>query len=127
MTETVTYPCSRPFGLLRWHEQRALHDYFLPSKKLSDVALLAHRHQVTIEQPSLPQRAGRALARCQSNMAEFAVHPPVPYVRQPGKRIHRSAGEYRVVVRGVARADFKPQRLVNIAKELQHKGDAEAA
>jgi hypothetical protein len=24
------------FGLLLWHEQRALHDYFAPTKKLTD-------------------------------------------------------------------------------------------
>jgi hypothetical protein len=67
-------------------EQRALHDYFLPTNKLTDGAMLAHRRQVTIEHPSLPHWGGKALTRCRVNVAEFNERPPVPYVGRPGRR-----------------------------------------
>lgn len=42
-------------------DQRYLHDYYRPSETLSDEQLLEHRREITKDQPSLPQCAGRAL------------------------------------------------------------------
>ncbi|MUM08428.1 hypothetical protein B5P44_27015 [Mycobacterium sp. CBMA 213] len=90
-----------------------------PGKKLSDAELLAHRRQITTERPSLPQRAGKALTRCQANVTEFNERPPVPYVHRRGVRQHRPKGEHHIVVRGVARADFELQSLVKLAQRLK--------
>jgi hypothetical protein len=106
------------FGLLLWREQRALHDYFAPTKKLTDEALLAHRHQVTTEHPSLPHRAGKALTRCRLNVAEFNARPPVPYVRSPGRKV-----EHRIVVHGVARPDFDGKALAKLVIWLHRNED----
>lgn len=104
------------FGLLLWHEQRALHDYFLPTKKLDSAHLLMHRREVTRAHPSLPHRAGKALVRCRGNVAEFDRRPPVPYVRKRG-RPERSM-QHRIVVRAVARPEFGPEHRAKLAKVL---------
>jgi hypothetical protein len=41
-------------------EQRHLHEYYLPSKRVTDEQLLEHRTLITKSQPSLPQKAGKA-------------------------------------------------------------------
>lgn len=53
----------RAFFLLSPSEQWALHAYYLPSMKLDDTTLLEHRQDISSYDPSLPQRAGRALSR----------------------------------------------------------------
>ncbi len=53
----------RAFFLLTPSEQWVLHLYYLLSEQLSDEALIEHREDISVYDPSLPQRAGRALAR----------------------------------------------------------------
>jgi hypothetical protein len=45
------------------NEQWDLHTFFWGYKELSDVALGEHRRTISKQDPSLPQRAGRALSR----------------------------------------------------------------
>lgn len=51
------------FGFLGYLDQRHLHDYFRFSENLSDAEAIKHRRLVSAARPSLPQCAGRALAR----------------------------------------------------------------
>ena len=51
------------FSYLSAAEQYALHDYFVPSKHLSDEALLEHRQTITKQRPSLPHQAGKAASK----------------------------------------------------------------
>jgi hypothetical protein len=44
-------------------DQWLLHAFFVPDRKLSDLALLAYRDAVTAQRPSLPHQAGRAVSR----------------------------------------------------------------
>ena len=53
----------RAFGLITSQQQRALHQFFLPTEDVPDAELLQHRRDVSIRWPSLPHRAGRATAR----------------------------------------------------------------
>ena len=57
------------------------------------------------------------MARCRANVVEFNARPPVPYVRRSGRKV-----EHRIVVYGVARAEFDPQRLAKIAIQLKRDG-----
>jgi hypothetical protein len=77
-----------------------LHAYFVPTKDLSNNELLAHRRVISIEQPSLPQRAGRALAHVKRNF-------DMAYQRANGDRkvfrqtlSHLSPGDAVVIKRG---------------------------
>jgi hypothetical protein len=49
------------FSLISTADQYDLHQYFRPSEDLTPAEQLEHRRVVSREQPSLPQRAGRAL------------------------------------------------------------------
>lgn len=51
----------RAYSFLTHQQQRDLHDYFLMSQSMTNEELLAHRKRVSRSDPSLPQRAGRAL------------------------------------------------------------------
>jgi len=48
------------YGTLPAHQQWRLHRYYQPTVELSQVELDEHRRQVTIQQPSLPQAAGKS-------------------------------------------------------------------
>jgi hypothetical protein len=51
------------FFLLTPTEQWALFTYFAPSEQLTDDELIIHREDISSYDPSLPQRAGRALSK----------------------------------------------------------------
>lgn len=98
------------FGSLSPAEQWALHAYFVPSKGLSDQQLLDHRKTITKEQPSLPQRAGRALAHIERNydVAAEAAHGDHTMYRKVLSDL--APGEAFVTKRG------RQIRVVGIAK-----------
>ncbi|TWE12605.1 hypothetical protein BKA23_1420 [Rudaeicoccus suwonensis] len=101
-------------------EQLTIHRFFAPGKDLDDEALLARRQEITKLEPSLPQRAGRAIANLdqieriaayrQNRAEELARNPPQP--RPKGQRVTRPKGsEYNITVRGVMRPEIDIQRL----------------
>lgn len=49
--------------LLRASEQWDLFAYYLPHEKHTDADIVAHRHGISVLDPSLPQRAGRELSK----------------------------------------------------------------
>lgn len=53
----------RPFADLTWNDQLDLHRYYLLTLDKTEAELIAHRHNVHLGDPSLPQRAGRAYAK----------------------------------------------------------------
>lgn len=55
------------YGTLSPNEQWDLHAYFVPYKSLTEAELLEHRKRISKEQPSLPQRAGRAAEHFKRN------------------------------------------------------------
>lgn len=56
------------------NEHWQLHDYFQPSKDLTDGQLLDHRTAITAKRPSLPLQAGRALAKLDERSAVYALN-----------------------------------------------------
>jgi hypothetical protein len=63
----AAYACLTPA------EQWQLHDYFQPTKKMSDTDRLTHRAAITAERPALPQQAGRALAKLDNAAVSWAL------------------------------------------------------
>jgi hypothetical protein len=53
--------------------QWLVHRFFAPDRELSTMALLAQRAAITAQEPSLPQRAGRALEHFWSTAAHVGV------------------------------------------------------
>ena len=78
------------FGYLKPNEHWDLHRYFLPYKEISNEALLMHRKTVSASDPSLPQRAGRALKHFVHAIQMASQIPPTaqasPRVRAKPRR-----------------------------------------
>jgi len=91
-------------------DQRLLHDYFEPSIPLSPEQALAHRWQVTVAQPSLPQRAGRALKRFRRVVQGELSWVPEPVV---SPRRGRQA-QHAISVRSVLQPHPDPAKLARI-------------
>lgn len=96
------------FALLSAGEQWALHDYFAPEHNLSDDQLLAYRHEVSKVDPSLPQRAGRALTKWRMKEAPLAAYRERSHSPAPGAKRSR---EYVVTVFSLVHPEIDPQRL----------------
>ena len=104
-------------------EQWQLHDYFQPSKNLTDEELLAHREHITKERPSLPQQAGRALSKFQAWAAQLglarvrrAKAPIAMGGRRGGKRRDRHL-TVKAVVRPEIDLDKLARALLAVAKD----------
>lgn len=79
-------------------DQRALHDFFDPSLERSPDQALTYRRGITARDPSLPQRAGRALRRFERvAIGELECVPPL-YVAAPRGRQKRHAISVRSVI-----------------------------
>jgi hypothetical protein len=91
----------RLFAELSPREQWQLHDFFRPSHESTDLELLAHRHRISAERPSLPHQAGRALVKFQERAAQYALlrvrmakAPAAAKVRRQGdRRLSVKAGQ----------------------------------
>lgn len=66
----VWFGLSSFFTTLTYNQQRALHDYYLPTKELSDEQLLAHRAKMAADQPSLASVAGKAFRQIERTYLE---------------------------------------------------------
>lgn len=66
------------FSYLSWNDQLDLHRYYLLTLDKTELKLVAHRRNVHVSDPSLPQRAGRAYARLmrgETAKARYTVMP----------------------------------------------------
>jgi len=98
------------FSYLSSTEQYYLHDYFQLSKQLLAVELTKHRKLVTAERPSLPQQAGRALAKLEQHAKNYvADQPPAP-----GKRTVQRNKDSRITARSVVKPDFDARRYAEL-------------
>jgi hypothetical protein len=66
------------FALLSMTEQGLLHLYFQPDKDLNSQDRITYRVLVTKTNPTLPQQAGRALAKLSARVAIEAVRRSNP-------------------------------------------------
>jgi hypothetical protein len=115
------------FGSVTPAEQWALHDFFVPTKDLSNDELLAHRKAITKQQSSLPNRAGKAYAflaseyqRLLALVDQLEAEPAVMSV-VPAGPLHR-----QIWVRGALQLEVDAgkiaQVIISLARE-QQKGE----
>jgi len=78
--------------LLKANEQWALFAFFLPHERISDQLRLEFREYVTKQEPSLPQRAGRAFAKLrlvEQRLEAYRMAPkPVPKKKNAPYELH---------------------------------------
>lgn len=117
------------FARLNSQEQMDLHDYFAPSKDLSDEELIAHRVAIAEAFPSLPQKAGKAYQEITAHLEQPKL-PPTPLPNRAARR-RPTRGPRHVIVRTVRRPEvdvYKLSRaLLALAKAEMVKQDAKEA
>lgn len=96
------------YGYLRPGEQWDLHVFFQPSKDLTDEQLLEHRRTITEEEPGLPQRAGKALAKLRREAEMVAVQRAAAASRP---RAYVKPKDRQVTVQAVVRPEIDASRL----------------
>ncbi|MGW4533765.1 hypothetical protein ACWEOI_22735 [Nocardia sp. NPDC004340] len=101
----------------------ALHKYYRLTKHLSDRELITHRQTITKSDPSLPQRAGKALGQLCAVIAYSEAHPPAPYL--PGTPKKPRPKNSVITVKAVANTDTPMNKLakalLELARESQRK------
>ncbi len=103
--------------LLNGLEQWALHEYYSFSEKLSDNGLLEHRREVATSDPSLPQRAGRALAQWRIKIAaliRYREHVPVPRSKAKGN-------PYQIRVFAEMQPTLDPARIAKVLLSYERR------
>lgn len=104
------------YAYLSHNAQRQIHDYYQPSKELTDDELIAHRRQISERQPNLPAAAGKA-ARQLFYIAKTQRQPP------PIPRSHPDPRE--ITVRAVVRPEIDLKQLsralIELAKHLANQ------
>ncbi len=114
------------YGYLSSREQWQLHGYFRPSEELSDADLLAHRIAISKEQPSLPQRAGKAYRKLELVRASLArarnvaVTPSQPTQRTSRKVRHITV---RAVVNPKPDLHKLAKALMAMAMDMAKRGE----
>lgn len=94
----------RSYDDLKPNEQWALHEFFVPYEDCPDAELLTHRQRMTKQDPSLPQRAGRALAQYRQILAG-RKSPVVVTASPPGRQ------GYPVVAHALMRPEIDMNKL----------------
>ncbi|MDT3346074.1 hypothetical protein [Microbacterium aquilitoris] len=102
-------------------DQFALHQFFVPSKDLTNQAALAHRRAVTAASPSLPHQAGKAFRRFQ----KLLISPPPRRVVVPHNARRRATQDYRVKVAGELRPNIDFERLARILIDIVDERERE--
>lgn len=117
----------RHFEKLSGNDQLTLHQYFAPSKELSDDELLAHRQAVTLEEPSLPNQAGKTWARLQRIIAgQEAAYTYAPARHQPSRVPAGSRGKrHNIIVTSVLRPEPDVRKIAEALIKIA-LADAEA-
>jgi hypothetical protein len=93
------------FSSLSPKQQHDIHHYYRPTWPGTEVQLRAYRRMVTEEDPSLPHRAGRALAVLR-RAPEPTVHQPTP-ARVRGRRhvytrpVYKSEVDIRLLIQAL--------------------------
>lgn len=100
------------FIMLSPTEQWTLHSYYEFTKPLSDDQLLAHRAAVSKAQPSLPQSAGKALAKLATFTKRLEIYRATPH---PNTR--KKGAPYKVRVLSQVSPEIDPKMMAKILIE----------
>jgi hypothetical protein len=104
------------FFLLTPTEQWALFTYFAPSEKLTDDELIIHREDISSYDPSLPQRAGRALTKLWSASKRLDEYR-AQVIPMPRPRMAKNS-EKRIVIFSEVHPAMDPARMAQILMAL---------
>lgn len=98
-------------------EQWDLHGFYGITEQFDEKHILAYRARVSREQPSLPQRAGRAYAHLQSIEHQLAKLQPRPPVMKDGKRRNHRSADLNIQVRALVHPVIDYEKLASALLE----------
>ena len=115
------------FTILPYVQQMEVHEFYATTQDLTNQEAIAHRHQITQEQPSLPNRVGKLFPQLLNEtdvmakrLAYAAEHPPVPYTKET-----KPKWQPRGTVKAYALARAEPdlhkftRALLGVARDIQ--------
>jgi len=94
-------------------EQWALHSYYEFTKSMTDKELLAHRAVVSKAQPSLPHRAGKAIAKLETFTKRLEAYRTGPHTSTQKKGV-----PYKIRVLSQLNPDIDPKLMAKILIEM---------
>lgn len=103
-------------------EQWRLHDYLKPAQALTDAERLVHRREISARWPTLPQQAGRALAKLDEAATAWAIrqaHLPVATAAGDG---HRPL-EMTIEVQGLVQPEVDVEALLQVLLDVASQPD----
>jgi hypothetical protein len=107
------------FAFVTALEQWKLHDYFQPAQDLTDAQRLVHRREISARWPTLPQQAGRALAKldeASTTWAMLRLHAPVPAASL-------TKGHGPIKVQGVVQPEVDAEALLRVLLDIANQPD----
>jgi hypothetical protein len=99
------------FADITLNDQWLLHDFFVPDRDLSDLALLAYRDWIAEQRPSLPHQAGRALSRFWDAAAIAGLVRARRTNVPVGPRKHVRQADRQLVVKPLAHPELDGHKL----------------
>lgn len=99
-------------------DQVVLHDFFQPSRTMTDQEALAYRRRMTEAWPSLPHQAGRAYSRL---LQQPLTRPQPAVVNRGGRAGKRKRLEVRAA--GQVRADIDFDKLARVLVAIARERD----
>ena len=99
-------------------QQWQIHAYFRPDEELTTEQLLAHRKDITTQQPSLPHQAGRAIKEF-GQMLRGKAKSRATVTSSTNKRGQTST----IRVRSIARPKIDTRRLAKALIELENQAN----
>lgn len=118
---------------LTYNQQRALHDYYLPTQPLTDEQLLVHRAKMAKRWPALASMGGKAfrqLERTYLEVTRAADGDPDRLRVLLRSRVHYTVGApnkkgRRILVTGLARPEVDNKRFARAVVDLARQIAAE--
>jgi len=107
------------FSSLESLDEMELHAYFAPTKDFTDEQAIAHRNDVSRQNPSLPQQAGHAYARALRYLGKRPV--PQPSVKASKQRSGTKGGA--IAIRTIRNPDPDIKGLAQYLVQLTRKVD----
>ena len=106
-------------------EQWTLHSYYEFTKHLSDSGLLAHRAAVSRAQPSLPHRAGKALARLRLFSDRLSDHQDKIAAPSYQRVKHRKGALTKLTVFSEVHPEIDVAKLIDALNDYLRKNPLE--
>jgi hypothetical protein len=115
--------------VLAYNQQLELHAFYQPSKNLTDDESSAHRQQISQEQPSLPNRAGKLFAEVERYTRAIRERMEQQPPQDPAQRVRVPVGQTQrhIHVLPLARSEVDIVKLAGALLDLAEQMQVEAA